>query len=200
MNNTILSLAWVCALGLLLVGCSSSPPNNFYLLSAHDVPLPTGTIPAVGVGPIEIPEYLNRANMVYNRAGNTLQVAGVDLWAEPLDDGIQRVLVLNLASLLNTQAVSNFPWDPQRAPDYGVKVNLLQLEANEQQAMLTAEWLVYRPSNGAAVVRRISRLQAPLTPGAAAPEQVAAAYSAMIFQLSELIAAGITSAGETRSE
>ena len=110
------------------------------------------------------------------------------------------VLVLNLASLLHTQAVSNFPWDPQRAPDYGVKVNLLQLEANEQQAMLTAEWLVYRPSNGAAVVRRISRLQAPLTPGAAAPEQVAAAYSAMIFQLSELIAAGITSAGETRSE
>jgi uncharacterized lipoprotein YmbA len=179
------------ALGLLLAGCGSSPPNNYFLLSAHEAPVPGGTTPSLGVGPIEIPQYLSRKNMVYNGAENTLQVASLDLWAEPLQDGIQRVLALNLAGLLDTQSVSYFPWHPRREPEYGVKLNLLQLDANNQQAMLTAEWLVYRPATDASVTRRISRLQAPLTAGNSEPAQVAAAYSELLFQLSEIIAATI---------
>ncbi len=191
MIKKILWLTWALSLGLLLAGCASSPRNNFYLLSAHEFPTPVGTTPTLGVGPIETPEYLNRKNMVQNRSGTTLQVADVDLWAEPLADGIQRVLVLNLAGLLNTQAVSSFPWHPKRAPDYAVKVNLLQLEVGEQQALLTAEWLVYRPANAESVQRSISRLHAPLPPDTATPEQVATAYSALMLQLSETIAASI---------
>ena len=80
-------------------------------------------------------------------------------WAEPLDNGIQRVLMLNLTGLLNTQDVSIFPWRPERAPDFGVEVNLLQLDANETAAMLTADWLVYRPGGNAPINRRISRLR-----------------------------------------
>jgi uncharacterized lipoprotein YmbA len=203
MNNECLLRVRAASLGMvmtmLLAACGSSPANNYYLLSAHELPTPTGATPTLGVGPVTIPEYLHRDNLAYRRTDNTVQVAGVDLWAEPLENGIQRVLVLNLAGLLNTQDVSNFPWHPKRAPDYGVKVNLLQLEANEQQAMLTAEWLVYRPDTAAAVARRISRLQSPLPPGAAAPEQLAAAYSALMFQLSETIAAAVTAdAGAAR--
>ncbi len=150
MSNTFLPLAWLLSLGLLLAGCGSSPPNNFYVLSAHEFPAPSGTAPALGVGPISIPEYLGRQNMVYNRVDNTLQVASQDMWAEPLGNGIQRVLVLNLTGLLNTQNVSIFPWRPERAPEFGVEVNLLQLDANENEAMLTADWLVYRPGSSAA--------------------------------------------------
>jgi uncharacterized protein len=193
MSNTFLPLAWLLPLGLLLAGCGSSPPNNFYVLSAHEFPAPSGTAPALGVGPISIPEYLGRQNMVYNRVDNTLQVASLDLWAEPLRNGIQRVLVLNLTGLLNTQNVSTFPWRPERAPEFGVEVNLLQLDANANEAMLTADWLVYRPGSAASGNRRISRLQVPLPPGTPEPEQVAAAYSTLLFQLSEVIAAAIAS-------
>ncbi len=193
MSNKFLPLAWLPFLGLLLAGCGSSPPNNFYVLSAHEFPAPSGTAPALGVGPINIPEYLTRQNMVYNRVDNTLQVASLDMWAEPLGDGIQRVLVLNLTGLLNTQNVSTFPWRPERAPEFGVEVNLLQLDANENEATLTADWLVYRTGSTATGNRRISRLQVPLPPGAPEPEQVAAAYSALLFQLSEVIAAAIAS-------
>ncbi len=113
MTNKFLPLAWLLSLGLLLVGCGSSPPNNFYVLSAHEFPAPSGTAPALGVGPINIPEYLGRQNMVYSRVDNTLQVASLDMWAEPLGAGIQRVLVLNLTGLLNTQDVSTFPVAPR---------------------------------------------------------------------------------------
>ena len=193
MSNKFLPPAWLLSLGLLLAGCGSSPPNNFYVLSAHEFPTPSGTAPALGVGPISIPEYLGRQNLVYNRVENTLQVASLDMWAEPLGDGIRRVLILNLTGLLNTQDVRVFPWRPERAPEFGVEVNLLQLDANENEAMLTADWLVYRPGGGASVNRRISRLRLPLTPGAPEPEQVAAAYSTLLFQLSEVIAAAIAS-------
>jgi uncharacterized protein len=192
MTNKFLPLACLLSLGLLL-GCGSSPPNNFYVLSAHEFPAPSGTAPALGVGPINIPEYLGRQNMVYNRIDNTLQIASLDMWAEPLGAGIQRVLVLNLTGLLNTQDVSTFPWRPERAPEFGVEVNLLQLDANEHGALLTAEWLVYRPGSATAGNRRINRLQIPLPPGAREPQQVAAAYSTLLFQLSEIIAAAITS-------
>jgi uncharacterized lipoprotein YmbA len=193
MSNKFLPLAWLLSLGLLLAGCGSSPPNNFYVLSAHAFPAPSGVAPALGVGPISIPEYLGRQNMVYNRVENTVQVAGQDMWAEPLGDGIQRVLVLNLTGLLNTQSVTIFPWRPERAPEFGIEVNLLQLDANENEALLTADWLVYRPGNAGPGSRRISRLRLPLPPGAPEPEQVAAAYSTLLFQLSEIIAAAIAS-------
>jgi uncharacterized protein len=193
MTNKFLPLLALLTLGLLLAGCGSSPPNTFYVLSAHEFPAPNGTTPALGIGPINIPEYLGRQNMVYNRIDNTLQIASLDMWAEPLGAGIQRVLVLNLTGLLNTQDVSTFPWRPERAPEFGVEVNLLQLDANKHGALLTAEWLVYRPGSATVANRRISRLQLPLPPGAPEPQQVAAAYSTLLFQLSEIIAAAITS-------
>src|SRR5690606_23627729 len=162
--------------------CGSSPANHYYVLSAHDFPTPGGDTPSLGIGPIEVPEYLSRERMVYKRAGNTLQVASMDRWAEPLDDGIQRELTLNLAGLLHTQDVQSFPWHPKRAPQSGIKVNLLQLDTVGQQALLPAEWLVYRPGTAEPVQRRTSQLQSPLTGDTADAQRVAAAYSDLLSQ------------------
>lgn len=192
MRTTFLLPLWMLVLAGLLAACGTSPPNNFYLLSAPEFPVPTGSSPTVGVGPIEIPEYQNRKSMVVRRDGNTLEVASLNVWAEPLSDGVQRALVLNLAGQLNTQEVTYFPWHPERAPEYAVRVNVLQLEAGEQQALLTAEWQVFRPHSGEQVARRITRLQAPLSPASTLPGQIAATYSSLLTQLSEVIAAAIT--------
>ena len=198
MTRKFLPLAWILSLGFLLTGCGSSPHYNYYLLSAQDFPISSADTPTVGVGPIAIPEYLSRGNLVYSLEKNTLQVASADLWAEPLENGVQRVLILNLAGLLNTQGVRSFPWHPGRAPDYGVKINLLQLDTNENEAMMTAEWLVYHPESDAPIIQRISRLQMALSAGT--PEQIAATYSTLLLQLSELIAAAITSNRDHESD
>jgi uncharacterized lipoprotein YmbA len=192
MNNPVMPWVWALVLVALLTGCGSSPHSNYYLLTAKDGTLPTGAAPSLGIGPIQIPEYLNRSNLVYNRQGNQLQVAKLDRWAEPLGEGVKRVLALNLAQLLNTQEVRYFPWHPKRAPDYGVKVNLLALDTNEQQATLAAEWLIYRTTDAEPITRRISRLQQPLPTGELTPAAVAPAYSELLFRLSEIIADAIT--------
>jgi len=194
MSNSVAPFTWVLALTVLLTACGSSPHTNHYLLTAKQDPVPSGASPSLGIGPIEIPPYLDRSNLVYNQRQNQLHVASQDNWAEPLDDGIQRVLAINLSGLLNTQDVRYFPWHPKRAPDYGVKINLLALDANDQQATLSAEWLVYRAADAAPVIRRISRLQHPLPAGELNPAEVAPAYSTLLYQLSEIIAETITAA------
>lgn len=191
MTQNQLFLVFVVLSGLMLSGCGSSPINQYYVLNAQSFSPSSGNTPSVGVGPIETPEYLSRENMVLRSTKNSLEVSADSLWAEPLDNGIQRVLVLNLAGQLKTQNVESFPWHPKRAPDYGVKVSVLSMDANTQAATLTAEWLVYRPSDSKPVNRRISQLQLPLSSGTPAAEQVAEAYSELLFQLSEIISAAI---------
>jgi uncharacterized lipoprotein YmbA len=193
-RSSLALLTLALSLIVLLAGCGSSPRSKHYLLTAQEAPVPSGESPSLGIGPIEIPKYLARNNLVYKQRGNLLQVAGEDLWAEPLDDGIQRVLAINLAGLLNTQDVRYFPWHPKRAPQYGVKMNLLSLDASDQQATLSAEWLVYQAADARPVKRRISRLQHPLPAGELNPADVAPAYSALLYQLSEIIADAISSA------
>jgi len=177
----------------LLAGCGSSPPINYYVLSAQEGSVPSGNSPSLVVGPVTIPEYLNRANLVTEREGNTLAIASLDQWGEPLEDGTKRVLAINLAGLLDTQNVQVFPWHPEQTPEYGVRINLLQLDANDGEASLAAEWLLYRPGATGTLTRHLSRLQHPLPDGDSRPEQIAAAYSLLLFQLSETIAAAINS-------
>jgi len=177
----------------LLAGCGSSPPINYYVLSAQDGTVPSGNAPSVGVGPVTIPEYLNRANLVANREGNTLALARFDHWAEPLEDGIKRVLAINLGGLMNTQNVSIYPWQLEQAPEYGVRINLLQLDTTNREATLSAEWSVYGPGETNVSIRRLSRLREPLPGDGMQAQQIAAAYSTLLLQLSDIIAASIES-------
>lgn len=195
MTDTARTFFRVAMLSLWLSACGSSPHSNYYLLTAQQLPSASGQQPALGIGPVSIPEYLNRTGLVYSKAGNQLQISRQERWAEPLEDGIARVLGLNLANLLNTENVRSFPWSAERAPDYGVKVNVLSLDANDSKATLVAEWLVYRPATGEPVSRKISQLQQALPPGEVQASGLAPAYSELLYQLSELIAAAV-SAGD----
>lgn len=185
------ALACILLAGLL-AACGSSPRNDYYRLTANTTAIPTGSSPSLGVGPIEIPAYLDREQLVYALDGNQLQLAPAAHWAEPLDAGVGRVLALNLAGRLDTQNVRSFPWHPQRAPDYGVRINVLTLDAGADEARLTTEWLVYRPASGEEVARRLSRLTRPLAAAEATPARLPAVYSELLDRLSAEIAAAIS--------
>ena len=191
MNTILRGILVVSTLFLVLGGCGTSPASNYYLLSAKTSGQPSGIKPSLGVGPIEIPEYLNRNAFIYNRDGNKLHIENFERWAEPLDSGIERVLRLNLASLLNSEDVQAFPWSRSDQPEYGVKVSVLNLDANDRSASLIAEWHLHRPQGNETIVRRLSELHHSLPPGPIVAADIAPAYSELLQQLSELIAAAI---------
>ena len=191
MTRTLNRFSGSLCLLLLLTACGTSPPSKFYRLTPAVAPTPGGQEPALGIGPVEIPEFLNRNALVYTRGGNQLQIDGTERWAEPLGYGIERVLGLNLSQLLGSDNLRFFPWDLRQAPDYGVRLRVLDLDASEGEATLVVDWVIYNPSDATPITRRISQFKQTVGPGQSLPAALPAAYSALLYQLSETIAAAI---------
>jgi uncharacterized lipoprotein YmbA len=183
------------ALLFILTACGTTPKNNYYLLTATDAAAPRGHAPSLGIGPIEIPEYLNRNRLVYNRDGNQLRIANYERWAEPLANGMARVVSLNLAHLLNTQNVRGFPWPRSQEPEYSVQITIMSLDAKNTHAKLVAEWMVLKSGKAPVSGLNISQISVQIPSDSVTPQQIAPAYSDLLYQLSEIIAAKIIEDG-----
>jgi len=192
MNRIIKVLLVGLALLGLLSGCGTTPNSNYYLLNSGTLDVPTGSTPSLGIGPIAIPEYLNRNTFIYRRESNKLHINRFERWAEPLDNGIMRILRINLAALLDTQNIQSFPWSSKQRPEYGVGVTIVTLDANESQAVLVAEWHIYRPQSSEVVVRKINRLEQVISANSITASDIERAYSKLFFKLSEIIAREIS--------
>src|SRR5476651_2063711 len=87
------------ALILSALGGCSDKPTRLYVLTA-DVANPGAAsaqgIP-IGVGPVTLPKYLDRPQVVTRTASNSLNQADLDQWGGNLADNITRVLATNLA-------------------------------------------------------------------------------------------------------
>ncbi|MGI9336509.1 MAG: PqiC family protein [Gammaproteobacteria bacterium] len=156
------------AASLVLGGCATSKPTTFYLLQpiatipATATPVSTSTPVALGVGPIELPHYTDRPEIVTRGDGNQLDVAEFSQWGEPLDDNVTRVLAENLSMLLPTQRAEVFPWKRAAQIDYQVTVEVSRFDGTlGGDAVLAARWQVRDDRTGKEVVARKSRFTFP---------------------------------------
>lgn len=149
-NRRIYFLLLSCWLPLL-TGCigGSTPPSQFYLLE----PLNeggSGTLnisakPLIALGPVRVPRYVDRPQIVSASAKNAYQVSELNRWAESLDDNIGRVLTQNLSSLASVDTVLVNASNRARQAQLRVSVNILEFHVNPQgQAVLTAQWQIFR--------------------------------------------------------
>ena len=179
---------------LLIVGCADSPPTEFYTLSNMQLP-PAGnsTTPktVVGVGPVSLPDYLDRPQIVTRASGNRMMLAGFDAWVEPMDGMFSRVLVENLSSLLATDNVMLLP---QRRPtplDYQVEVDVTRFDADATgRAVLDARWKVYGKDGDALIEEGRSTIVEPAV-GSDSYEDIVAAMSRALGEMSSAIAGTI---------
>lgn len=133
-------------LAVLLAGCGSSPSARLYLLAAEPAALsPSATQdgPIVLVGPVELPVYLDRPQIVTRVTPNEIELAEFHRWAEPLKVNLPSVLRDNLAYMLNSPATRTLHIKQLGPFDYQVSVTVLQLEAGaDGAAVLIAQWQV----------------------------------------------------------
>jgi len=103
-----------------LAACSALPgsaPTQYYILKTVDGVSTGGsqiTIPEgvnVGIGPIQIPGYADRPQIVTFDSGAEIIVSDFDHWAEPLNDAIKRVVTANVATLIGEEKVFSYPAD-----------------------------------------------------------------------------------------
>ncbi len=131
---------------MLLGGCASTAPTSHYVLSPL---IAEGTVPSeascfsIGIGPIKLPEYVNRQQIVTRMSPNALTLSYFDLWAEPLTESVPRMLAENLSRLLCTREIVFFPWRSSNVPDYRVEAELLTMDgALGKTVSLEAWWSI----------------------------------------------------------
>ena len=95
----LLTMASCC----LLLSCGTTPSTRYYLLQATATHSDNSSAHSIGVGPIRIADYLSRPQIVSTHGTNRLSLSEFDRWGEPLDSGITRVMVENIALLTGSE-------------------------------------------------------------------------------------------------
>jgi len=183
---------------LSLGACGTTPPTKFFLLS----PLPaTETTAAsgdhqlrLGVGPINLPEYLDRPQIVTREADTEMRLADDHRWAEPLKENFAHVLGENLSRLLGTGQVHEFPWSPAQPIDYQIVVNVIRFESDASgKVSLVARWDIRGGHDKPLLASRRSDISVPVQ-NPASYESIVSASSRALAQLSREIGAAIKQA------
>jgi uncharacterized lipoprotein YmbA len=146
-----------CVWLFVIAGCSILSPQpdhtKFFVLTAVTDSGATGTAPAaangtsdlvIGIGPIGLPDYLRRPEVVTRTSPTTVEISDVDRWAEPLDSAFARVLSEDLSRLLGTQQMVAYPWyKTSRRVDYQVECNVTHFETDSNGgSQLHAQWSI----------------------------------------------------------
>ncbi len=179
---------------LLITACAgNSPPTRYYLLNPdaegrNDVPSASGDRSLVSLGPVQIPSYLDRPQMIARTAPNRLHLQSFHHWAEPIQETITRVLVQNLAGRLQAAKVVAFPDRFHQSPDFRILVEILRFEPIQShgRVILKAQWSVREANGGHILCDRTSLFTHTLPDDS--PEAIAAAMSQALSDLSTALA------------
>jgi len=190
----------LCFALLALTGCPGNAPTRLYVLTAT-TDKPASTSPegaAIGVGPITLPKYLDRPQIVTRVAANSLDQANLDQWGGDLNDNITRVVATNLSNLLATDRVSLYPWKDGAPVDFQVTMDISRFEQDKDgNAVLNVFWSIVNKDGTVLLMRRSSYTQPAGEPASqsdnARPfDAQAAAMSRDLALLSHDIATAIT--------
>jgi uncharacterized lipoprotein YmbA len=182
---------------MLLAGCASTEPSRFYTLT----PVPGSNAEvlsetaaqnlSVGVGPINMPDYLDRQQIVTSSNQNEIKMSEFDRWAGSLEDSFARVLSENLSGLLATDRVLLFPWRGAITVDYHIGVEVIQFDGElGGNASLIARWAILSGERKMLLMKKSSFTE-PV--GEKGYEALVAAQSRALGRLSSDMAAAVKS-------
>src|SRR5258706_1891837 len=141
------------AIAVIAVACSSTPPHHFYVLDAISAAGKQGSNLSVLVGPVTIPERINRPEFVLSRNDGEVMFDENHRWASPLQDGLADAIAGDLAAQLGSQHVVTSRYEGE-AIKYRVKIAVQQFRSRlADHALLEAHWFVRR-DDGAIRLRR----------------------------------------------
>jgi uncharacterized lipoprotein YmbA len=206
MNQTIKTQR--CAVGaavsifLVASGCATSPQSQFYALSSLTVPEPAAPASeqatVVAVGPVTIPDYVDRPEIVTMEGPNKVAIHDFDRWAGPLDSDLIRVIVEDLAASLPVGQFHVIQWNPSininLTASHRVLVAVNRFDAapgSGGAAVFEADWVLYGLNNSVLAIRKSYR-KVPLT--GTDVQAVTAAMSQCVSEFSKEVAEAIAAA------
>jgi hypothetical protein len=131
--------------GLLLSACAS-PAARYYRLQtdALSSPAQTGAGPVVQIGPVALPAWLNRPQLVRDEGAGRVTLLARTEWAAPLPQLIAESLAQGVGAQLGWSQVQAWPSVSPYAADWVVTLDVRDLTAAENSVRLDASWRVMR--------------------------------------------------------
>lgn len=196
-----------------LAGCAVSDPTLYYTLGPVAGPSTarrdaesrtsaasprSGTAGsdavAIGVGPVIIPGYLDRLQIVTRTGSDQVDIAKFHRWAESLEDGIARTLADEIGARVPTERIVMFPWRGvvARIIQYQVVVAVLRFDGRPGgDVTLDTRWRILDRSGTERVFNRSTVTERTDGPGY---ERLIAAMTRALGTLGQEIATEIRAA------
>ena len=190
-----------CLLLTALAGCAPGQPTRYYTLSTVAEPAAAprpGQRLVIGLGPLTLPPYLDRPDIVTRAGANQMRLGDFSQWAEPLEPLLTRIMAEDLYALLGAEDVIPIPQRGDLPLDRVVEVHLTRFDANEAgEVQLDARWRVYQGDGDTLLASGRSQVAEQ---GAAVPDYdaIVAAMSRAVGRLSAEIAAAVAAEPPTR--
>jgi uncharacterized lipoprotein YmbA len=147
----------------------------------------TGADFSVIVGPVTVPEIVDRPQLVLRSSPSRVEIADLARWAAPLKSEIPRVIADHLARLLDGARTSTSAQRATGLPDYRVLIDVQRFEsAPNEGATIQALWEV-RARIGAPLAGRSLVTE----PAGAGYDDLVAAHSRALTAVSRDISAAI---------
>lgn len=158
---------------LFLGGCVpvlNTPSPRFYLLRPIDKSevkeefiLASDAI--IAIGPVRIPEYQNRPQIVTKNKDGLLTFAQFDRWSEPLDTGLARLLLENLTLMLPKATLVMFPANFAIPLNYQLIAEVIQLENQlDKGIFFVVQWSIINAQDNKMVFTKRSEFRQPINP------------------------------------
>lgn len=163
--------AWMIALSavylLVLSACVSSPPVRYYSLNPIDTDYQQDPDDAVmlGIGPLSIPDYLNRSQIVTRDVDAQMRVDDFSRWTEPLADSMHRIVSTDVDNLLHGVVVIMYPYEAvvRSHLDYRLVGDVNRFDADSSGlVVLEIQWAIVDTEANLLVPARRNRYQAQM--------------------------------------
>ena len=150
------------ALLMLVTSCGQSTPVRYYKLDSPNIVYESDGEESLvlGLGPLRIPDYLERNRIVVRGENSEMLVDDFSRWAEPLDDAIYRLLAANVDSHLEGVMAVSFPYNSMIAHDYQLLGRIDMFESDKTgNTVLLVHWGIIDADGDRVVLPRRARYQ-----------------------------------------
>ncbi len=207
LKRGVVNFMGFAGVSFMLAGCLSSfttpqpDRTRFYTLTAK-VEAEPGSNPGLddmtlGLGPVRIPGYLDRDQLVTRVSESRFDVSENDRWIEPLDENLSRVLAQDLYALLKSDRIFRYPWPNGRYITHQIDIEVLRFEATAaNEAQLSARWAVIETATKQMLASKTSSIKKPIQ--GAAKEAAVEALSATVADFSREIANTVRAAAKKK--
>jgi uncharacterized protein len=190
-----------------LAACGSAPKYYFYTLGpdatsvggasagASSASVKSAATYSVAVGPISVPDMVDRPQLVLRAAASQVTLAEQSRWAEPLRNAIPRVVASNLAQELPDARLSVYPQPGSDSADLRVSIDIHRFDSTPGEGVVVEALWTVRGKDSAQSGRSLIREAA----SGKDHEALVAAHSAVLRRISSDIAEAIRQIPRTAS-